>query len=363
VIRHPELFDLAIAHLDCDAFYAAIEKRDDPALLDKPVIVGGGKRGVVATCCYIARLRGVHSAMPMYRALQACPDAVVLRPNMAKYQAVGGAVRALMRDLTPAVEPLSIDEAYMDLRARHDSGAESAAEALAGLARTIERDLGVSASIGLSFNKFLAKLASDLDKPRSFSVIGREECRAFLRPLPVKRIWGVGPALAAKLARDGINTIGQLQDRDEGELIALYGAMGRRLAHFARGEDEREVSSRGKRKSVSAETTFETDTGAVDELASTLRHLCTRVAGHMARSGVAGQAVVLKLKSADFRTRTRTASLAHPTARADVLYRAGIKLLKREADGTLFRLIGIGAARLCGPEAADPPDMLDSAGP
>ncbi len=354
LLRHAELFDLTVAHLDCDAFYAAVEKRDNPDLVDKPVIIGGGRRGVVATACYIARLYGVRSAMPMYRALEACPDAVVLRPNMAKYQAVGRRVRALMRDVTPRVEPISIDEAYLDL-----SEGGPAAPRLVALARRIEDEIGISASIGLSYNKFLAKLASDMDKPRGFSVLGRAEARDFLKPLPVSRIWGVGPALTRRLARDGISRVGQLQDRDADDLAARYGTIGHRLAHFAVGEDAREVKTASKRKSVSAETTFETDTAERSIMEPVLRRLSEQVGIRLNNAGMAGHSVVLKLKTTDFRLRTRTAGLAYPTQSADVIYRAAVALLAREADGTRFRLIGIGAGRLTDAALADPPDLLE----
>ncbi|SVC53857.1 uncharacterized protein METZ01_LOCUS306711, partial [marine metagenome] len=255
-LQHPDLFTLSIAHLDCDAFYASVEKRDDPSLLDKPVIIGGGKRGVVSTCCYIARMYGVHSAMPMFLALQSCPDAVVIRPNMAKYQKVGYEVRDLLSEVTNLVEPISIDEAFLDLEHCLTDALEPPSAALVNLARRLEGKLGITASIGLGPNKFLAKLASDLDKPRGFSVIGSAEARTFLAPMPVKKIWGVGPALSRRLAEAGINKIGQLQSRSEEELVTRFGSIGRRLSQFSIGEDIRTVGTKGVRKSVSAETTF-----------------------------------------------------------------------------------------------------------
>lgn len=355
--KHPELFALTIAHLDCDAFYAAVEKRDDPSLQDRPVIIGGGQRGVVSTACYIARLYGVGSAMPMFKALEACPDAVVLRPDMRKYQAVGQEVRDAMRGLTPLIQPLSIDEAYLDLSEVHASG-KSAAERLMSLASMIERDIGITVSIGLSYNKFLAKLASDLDKPRGFSVVGRAEARDFLAPLPVRKIWGVGPALTKRLQRDGINRIGQLQGRAPEDLARRYGSIGRQIAHFAIGEDARTVQPRGKSKSVSVETTFASDIAALEELDPMLEKLCDRLADRLEHSGISGQTVVLKLKSSDFALRTRSVTLATPTGRASVLYRAGHTLLAREIDGTKFRLIGIGVAKLDDASRGDPPDML-----
>ena len=358
---HPELHDLTIAHIDCDAFYAAVEKRDDPSLRDRPVIVGGGRRGVVAAACYVARIHGVHSAMPMFAALKACPDAAVIRPNMAKYAAAGRAVRALMRDLTPLVEPLSIDEAFLDLSGTERLHGASPARSLARLVSRIETEVGVTASIGLSYNKFLAKIASDLDKPRGFSVIGRAEALDFLAPKPVGLIWGVGPALRRRLSADGITTIGQLRGHEEAALTARYGAIGGRLARFSRGEDGRPVDPNAPTKSISAETTFERDIADAAALGRILWPLAEKVATRLKNGGLAGGTVTLKLKTTRFRTLTRSRQLAAPTQLADVLYRAALPLLAREADGTAFRLIGIGASGLAGAEAADPPDLFDPA--
>ena len=360
LLRHPELLALSIAHVDCDAFYASVEKRDDPSLLDKPVIIGGGKRGVVSTCCYIARMHGVHSAMPMFQALQTCPDAIVIRPNMAKYQAVGYEVRDLMSEVTPLVEPISIDEAYLDLEHLLTEKSENPAFALIHLAKRLEKELRITASIGLAPNKFLAKLASDLDKPRGFSLIGSNEARSFLAPMSVTKIWGVGPALTRRLAEAGISKIGQLQTRGEEELVSRFGSIGRRLAQFSIGEDARSVGTRSTRKSVSAETTFEHDLAAFFEIEQALQGLCKQVSERLRRANMAGNAIVLKLKTSDFKLRTRTASLSHPTQRANLLYETGATLLTKELDGkTKFRLIGIGVTRLRDTLDADPPDMLD----
>ena len=360
LLRHPELLALSIAHVDCDAFYASVEKRDDPSLLDKPVIIGGGKRGVVSTCCYIARMHGVHSAMPMFQALQTCPDAIVIRPNMAKYQAVGYEVRDLMSEVTPLVEPISIDEAYLDLEHLLTEKSENPAFALIHLAKRLEKELRITASIGLAPNKFLAKLASDLDKPRGFSLIGSNEARSFLAPMSVTKIWGVGPALTRRLAEAGISKIGQLQTRGEEELVSRFGSIGRRLAQFSIGEDARSVGTKSIRKSVSAETTFEHDLAAFFEIEQALQGLCKRVSERLRRANMAGNAIVLKLKTSDFKLRTRTASLSHPTQRANLLYETGATLLTKELDGkTKFRLVGIGVTRLRDTLDADPPDMLD----
>jgi len=296
-VAHAELDRLAIAHLDCDAFYAAIEKRDDPALADKPVIVGGGRRGVVSTACYLARIHGVHSAMPMFKALKACPEAVVIPPNMEKYAKVGREVRALMLELTPLVEPLSIDEAFMDLAGTERLHHASPALSLARLAQRIENDLGITVSIGLSFNKFLAKIASDLRKPRGFSVIGREEAVAFLASKPVSLIWGVGKAMQTRLAEDGIRTIGALQRLPETDLAQRYGSMGFRLSRLSRAEDSRSVDPRGEAKSVSAETTFNEDIADPRRLTAILRSLSEKVSRRLKQQGLAGRTVTLKLKS------------------------------------------------------------------
>lgn len=355
--HHGELNRLLIAHLDCDAFYAAIEKRDNPALADRPVIIGGGKRGVVATCCYVARRFGIRSAMPMFQALKRCPEAVVIKPDMAKYAAIGAEIRVLMRTVSPRIEPLSIDEAFLDLSAAEDARA-APARAMAELARRIRHETGLTVSIGLSYNKFLAKIASDLDKPDGFSMIGRVEAPQFLANKPVRLLWGVGPAMAARLQRDGIARIGQLQQLSREALQAGYGALGERLYHFARGEDSRQIGGGAVRKSLSAETTFAADLNDPAALTRRLDRLCGRVARGLTGKGLAGRSVVLKLKTADFRLRTRQTRLPYPTQREAVIRTAARSLLVREATGEDFRLIGIGVAELTPPAAADPDDLF-----
>ena len=359
IMRHPELRMLTFAHIDCDAFYAAVEKRDKPELGPKPVIVGGGHRGVVSAACYVARTYGVHSAMPMFKALKLCPEAVVLRPDMHKYAAVSREVRALMLELTPLVEPLSLDEAFLDLSGTERLHRRSAAESLARLARRIETEVGITVSVGLSYNKFLAKVASDLDKPRGFAVIGRREALDFLAPQPVGLIWGVGPALKTRLARDGIVTIGQLARVADDDLVARYGSVGRRLARFARGEDDRAVEPNAGAKSISAETTFEGDISGLAELEAILWPLCERLAWRLKRADLGASALTLKLKTAEFRLRSRSRRLSGPTQLAEVLYRDAQALLAGEAVGTPFRLIGIGASGLVNGSLADAPDLLD----
>ena len=359
LLRHRELEQLSIAHLDCDAFYASVEKRDDPSLRAKPVIVGGGRRGVVSAACYVARTYGVRSAMPMFKALRACPDAVVIPPDMEKYAAASRQVRAIMLSATPLIEPLSLDEAFLDLSGTAALHGASPARTLARLLGRIEREVGVTASVGLSYNKFLAKLASDLDKPRGFAVIGRAEARDFLARLPVGAIWGVGRAMQAKLAVDGISTLAQLQSMDEIALMRRYGVLGRRLARFARGEDERRVEPDAATKSVSAETTFEADVAELETLEAALWRLCEKVAARLKRHGLAGGGVTLKLKTADFRLRTRSRMLGQPSQLADAIFRAARPLLQAEADGGAFRLIGVGVSHIATTDRPDAPDLAD----
>jgi len=305
VVHHPELFDLSIAHMDCDAFYASVEKADHPDLADKPVIIGGGRRGVVSTACYIARIRGVTSAMPMFQALKLCPDAVVIRGRMERYVEVSRAVRAMMDDLTPVVEPLSLDEAFMDLAGTARLHGAPPAVMLARLVRRMKNELGITGSIGLSHNKFLAKVASDLDKPRGFSVIGAAETMAFLRPRPVRLIWGIGPAAQQSLDRAGIRTFEDLLRWDRRDLTDRFGQMGDRLFDLARGQDRRRVSSRTPVKGISNETTFFEDTGDPDLLDGHLWRMAEKVADRAKATARAGRVVTLKLKRADHRLLTR----------------------------------------------------------
>jgi DNA polymerase-4 len=359
IVSHPELGVLSIAHIDCDAFYAAVEKRDNPELRDKPVMIGGGRRGVVSTACYIARISGVRSAMPMFQARRLCPEAIIIKPNMAKYVAVAREVRAMMRALTPLIEPLSLDEAYLDLSGTERLHGMTPAKTMAALSRRIESEIGITASIGLSHNKFLAKLASDLDKPRGFSVIGRVEAKAFLRDKPVGFIRGAGKALQARLAKDGITRIGQLQDMALRDLAARYGNTGLWLHRLAQAEDHRAVDPSGEMKSISSETTFDTDISSFAELEKILWRQAERVSSRAKAAELGGWTVVLKLKTADFRSRTRSNSLEAPTQLADRIFRTARDALKREADGTAFRLLGVGLSNICSAHECDPSDLVD----
>jgi DNA polymerase-4 len=359
LLRHDELGTLAIAHVDCDAFYATIEKRDDPTLAAEPVIVGGGKRGVVATACYIARTFGVKSAMPMFEALRLCPHAKVVRPNMEKYAKAGREVRRMMLALTPLVEPLSIDEAFLDLSGTARLHGMSPAKALARFAADVEKTLRITVSIGLSCNKFLAKVASDIDKPRGFAVLGSSDAQAFLAPKPVGFIFGVGKVSAARFARDGFHRIADLQRTDEIELMRRYGEEGRRLSRLSRGIDARTVSAERETKSVSSETTFERDIADFRALERILWSVAEDVSARLKTKELAGATVTLKLKTADFKIRTRARSLESPTQLAQRIFAAARGLLEHEADGTRFRLLGVGLSALANADEADPADLID----
>ncbi|MFN5827801.1 MAG: DNA polymerase IV [Rhodobacterales bacterium] len=360
LVAHAELETLAIAHMDCDAFYASVEKRDNPALRDLPVIVGGGTRGVVSTCCYIARISGVRSAMPMFQALKLCPQAVVVKPRMSVYAGVSRQIRALMERLTPAIEPLSLDEAFLDLTGTGRLPGAPPAVLLARLVRQMEEGLGITGSIGLSHNKFLAKIASDIDKPRGFSVIGRADTADFLHPTPVRIIWGVGEAGQAALAAAGIRTIADLLRWDRRDLQARFGSMGDRLFHLARGEDTRPVNRDERMKSISAETTFDEDTSEPDVLDGHLWRLAERVSDRAKAKDLAGRTITLKMKRADFRIVTRRHSLPDPTQTADRLYREARILYDAARDPGPFRLIGVGLSDLTAAEEADRmSDLLD----
>ncbi|MBI1170899.1 DNA polymerase IV [bacterium] len=364
VTSHPELDALSIAHMDCDAFYASVEKRDNPDLRDHPVIVGGGSRGVVSTCCYLARIHGVRSAMPMFQALKLCPQAVVVKPRMSVYVDVSRQIRALMEGLTPAIEPLSLDEAFLDLTGTARLHGHPPAVMLAGLLKQMEDQIGVTGSIGLSHNKFLAKIASDLDKPRGFSVIGRAETADFLRPKPVRIIWGVGTATQAALELAGIRTIADLLRWDRGDLSARFGQMGERLYHLARGEDHRRVSRDDKLKSISKETTFFEDTSDPDLLDGHIWRLSEQVADRAKARQLSGRTVTLKLKRGDFQLVTRRHALSDPTQLTDRIYRAARDLFAHAGAKGPFRLIGVGISDLAPESEADlSPDLLDPEAP
>jgi DNA polymerase IV len=360
VLSHPELYDLSIAHMDCDAFYASVEKRDNPDLADKPVIVGGGTRGVVSTCCYIARISGVRSAMPMFQALKLCPQAVVVKPRFAAYVEASRKIRAMMEEMTPAIEPLSLDEAFLDLTGTARLHGAPPVVMLVRLLKRMEDDLGLTGSVGLSHNKFLAKIASDLDKPRGFSVIGRAETADFLATKPVRIIWGVGAATQAALDAAGIRTIADLLRWDRRDLGARFGSMGERLYTLARGEDTRRVNRDERLKSISKETTFNEDTADPDILDGHIWRLAEQVADRAKAKRLAGRTVTLKLKRSDFQLVSRRHSLADPTQLTDRIYRAAAELFGPVAGKGPFRLIGVGISDLAPEDQADlNGDLLD----
>jgi len=352
LIRHPALPSLTIAHIDCDAFYATVEKRDNPA-------IGGGKRGVVSAACYISRTFGVRSAMPMFKALALCPSAIVIRPDMAKYVRVGREVRHAMQALTPLVEPLSIDEAFLDLSGTQRVHGMIPAKVLARFAREVERDLGITVSVGLSCNKFLAKIASDMDKPRGFAALDAVEARAMLAGKPVGFIFGVGPATEQRLAQRGFRTIADLQRADEIELMKQFSAEGRRLWRLARGIDDRSVVPDRGAKTISNETTFDTDIADFTTLEKTLWRLSEKVSSRLKSSELAGSTITLKLKTADFRQRTRSQSIQAATQLAAKIFAISREMLAKEIDGTAFRLIGTGVSALRAGSPGDDTDMLD----
>jgi DNA polymerase IV len=346
LIHHAELNQLSIAHIDCDAFYAAVEKRDNPELADKPVIIGGHVRGVVSTACYVARIHGVKSAMPMFKALKLCPDAIVIRPNMKKYAEAGKQVRNIMLQFTPLVQPISIDEAFLDLSGTARLHGTSPALSLAKLIRQIQTEVGITASVGLSHNKFLAKMASDLEKPRGFSVIGKVETKEFLASKSVGSIWGVGQAMQSQLNRAGITSISQLQQLEKNDLMRRFGSLGARLYHLSRGEDLRDVTTESETKSISSETTFNENIADYETLEAILWDLAQKVSRRAKSSNHAGSTVTLKLKNTDFQNRSRAVSLQEPTRLAHRIFDAAKPLLKKETNGTMFRLIGVGISHL-----------------
>ena len=345
-VSHAELATLTIAHLDCDAFYASVEKRDRPELRDVPVIVGGGVRGVVTTCCYIARISGVRSAMPMFKALKLCPEAVVIKPNFTKYVTESKRIFEKLRALTPLVQTLSLDEAWTDLGGTERLHGAPPAVILARLQAEIEREIGLPVSIGLAANKFLAKIASDLDKPRGFAVIGGAEAEAFLATRAVGILPGVGPAFVKSLEKRGLRTVGDLASSDPNDLAKWFGVSGARLSRLSKGQDARTVNPDSDRKSISAETTFDHDLKSLDDLETRLWPLCEKVARRARIEGVAARTVSLKLRHPDFSIITRRRAAPAPTQTAKTAFAIARDLLRLEAGSGAFRLIGVGFSDL-----------------
>lgn len=360
LISNNEIENLNIAHVDCDAFYAAIEKRDNPKYKNFPIIIGGGKRGVVATACYIARTRGVKSAMPMYKALNLCPDAIIIKPNMQKYKKASKVINNLMKEITPLVEPLSLDEAFLDLSGTSRLHKKIPAVLLAELSKKIQKKVGISVSIGLSYNKFLAKICSDIDKPRGFSIINRLEAQSFLKDKPVEVIWGVGNTLKSKLNNDGIRTIGQIREMDCSELIIKYGSIGSHIHKLSNAEDVREIKPYRKVKSISHETTFEKDTKDEVFLKKILWSLCEKVSDRAKEKGLGGSTINLKIKTKDFKLISRSITIEEPTQIAEIIFQTSKLLLFREIKKNKFRLLGVGLSNLKDSEICDLYDLINT---
>jgi DNA polymerase-4 len=338
---------LTILHVDLDAFYASVEQRDRPELRGQPVIVGGpGGRGVVCAASYEARPFGVHSAMPMLTARRLCPQAVFLPVRMPHYAEVPRQVREILLSLTPLVEPLSLDEAFLDVRGCVVSG--TAAEAARTIKARVKAEAGLVASVGVAPNKFLAKLASDHGKPDGLLVLRPEEVDAFLAPLPVSRLWGVGAKGERRLHALGLHTVGQLAQLPEEVLAGHFGAAGRQLFRLAHGQDDRPVVADRDAKSISTETTFARDIGDRDALRDWLLDLTDQLAGRLRWQGLHARTVELKARSSDFRTASRSQALAEPTNVTDLLWQAASSLLERSLPEDLLplRLLGIGASQL-----------------
>ncbi|MGB0541448.1 MAG: DNA polymerase IV [Hyphomicrobiales bacterium] len=360
LVSNNEIENLNIAHVDCDAFYAAIEKRDNPKYKNFPIIIGGGKRGVVATACYIARTRGVKSAMPMYKALKLCPDAIIIKPNMQKYKKASKVINNLMKEITPLVEPLSLDEAFLDLSGTSRLHKKIPAVLLAELSKKIQKKVGISVSIGLSYNKFLSKICSDIDKPRGFSIINRLEAQSFLKDKPVEVIWGVGNTLKNRLNNDGIRTIGQIREMDCNELIVKYGSIGSHIHKLSNAEDTREIKPFRKVKSISHETTFEKDTNDEVFLKKILWSLCEKVSDRAKEKGLGGSTINLKIKTKDFKLISRSVTIEEPTQIAEIIFQTSKLLLFREIKKNKFRLLGVGLSNLKDSEICDLYDLINT---
>ena len=355
---HSELFKLTLAHIDCDAFYASVEKRDNPELADRPVIVGGRERGVVAAACYIARQYGVRSAMPTWTALKKCPDAVVIRPRMAHYVETSRRIKDMMMRLTPLVQPISIDEAFLDLSGTEALHGCSPAVALLRLQNDIRETMGLTVSIGLASTKSLAKMASDRDKPDGFFIVGAAEAKAWLAPQPVSVLFGLGKAAVGRLNAAGFHTCGDLVAGDLAVLTNLLGRQAGQIQRLAAGIDNRAVTTERVAKSISSETTFSRDLGEFAELEAELEILCLKVSARLKSAGIAGGRVTIKLKRPDHRILTRSQTLQHRTDKSHLLFAAARELLRGETGPQRkFRLLGFGVDQLGTPEASSLLDL------
>lgn len=359
LVSHPELTRLSIAHVDCDAFFASVEKQRRPELKGKPLLVGGtGERGVVSTACYIARLTGARSAMPMRRARELCPDAVVLSPDISAYRVVAEHIRVMMRELTPLVEVKSIDEAVLDLSGTRELHGAPPCVVVARLALRVEKELGVTISIGLATNTLMAKLAAGIDKPRGYGVIGTE-ARQWLADKSVRLLPGIGKAQEESLQKLGLTRLGAVASLTTEEAFRRLGPRGPELVARARGESSRKVTPFHPVKSVSTEVTFTRDIRDTTLLERELWDLCEQLALRLKRKEVSTQGISLKLRTASFQTRSRAMKLHTPTVLPDRLFQAARTLLAAEVGDTAFRLIGLGSNGLAPLDDADPPDLAD----
>ena len=335
-----------ILHADFDAFYASVEQLDNPELRGKPVVVGGSAegRGVVASASYEAREFGVRSAMPMRTAQRLCPHAIRVGARFDRYREISQRVLSIFRDLTPLVEPLSLDEAYLDVTsivARDRPPADIAA----GLKRRVKHELGLTISVGVATSKSIAKIASDMDKPDGLTVVAPGDEKAFLAPLPIRDLWGVGPKTAERLNSEGIETIGDIARQDEDWLRERFGKHGAQMQKLALGQDNSPVVVRRETKSVSAETTFAQDIGEPEALLEVVNRLSQRVSHQLRRKQLQGRTVKLKLRLSDFTTFTRQKTLPYAVQSADDLSQSASELLRAELYGRRrFRLVGVGVS-------------------
>ncbi len=338
-----------ILHMDMDAFYASVEQRDNPSLLGKPVVVGGSAdgRGVVAASSYEARKFGVYSAMSAHRAKQLCPNAVFIRPRIDHYASVSRQIRKILEEFTPLIEPLSLDEAFLDVTGS-ESLLGSAVEIAQQIKTRVRDQLHLTASIGVAPNKFLAKIASDLEKPNGFVVVTADHIQSFLDPLPVGRIWGVGKVTSQVFKRFAISTIGQLRQLSRETLRDLFGASGEHYWLLSHGIDNRPVVTDREAKSISNETTFSEDIRDLEDLKAWLVSLVEQVAGRLRDHNRTGRTIDLKIRFSDFKTLTRSLTLSTSTNITSELLEAGIELLcnRLPKDHLPVRLIGFGVSQL-----------------
>lgn len=347
----------AIAHLDLDAFYASVEALENPELDGKPIIVGGrpGERGVVSSASYAARAFGVRSAMPTSQALGLCPRAVVLPPRHSLYHDYSRRVMAILRDTSPLVEQMSVDEAFLDLTADVAAWGE-AIEIARRIQQRVREQVGLSASLGVATNKLVAKVASDRDKPGGLTVVQPGQEAAFLAPLPVRVLWGIGPVTASKLAELGIQTVGQLAELSEGSLRRQFGRQGSAMARHARGLDQRPIVTEWQPKSISQERTFRRDLADVEALTEHLQRMGQAIVRRLKSRKLAAKTVAIKLRYADFTTLTRQITLDRPTDDEEVIQRLALSLWERTWQrGRPVRLLGVAARQLSAPPAESEP--------